>query len=197
MARTSFGAFVRVTNSPKLALQKTERQVVDDRGVLCFSRSWNNILMWSHYGERHKGICLGFDIPDEITRPVEYVREVKTVGNLIVEDPRDFSEEAGTKIVDLLLGAKYDGWSYEQEVRCHSQRSEKDEETGQYFVDFSERLVLKEVIAGARFPFSAKPIEDALEGYWGKEGVTIVKARASPTAFEIAVDGTGFRKSGR
>ena len=29
-------------------------------GVLCFSSYWNNILMWSHYANYHKGICIGF-----------------------------------------------------------------------------------------------------------------------------------------
>ena len=30
-------------------------------GVLCFSRNWTNPVQWSHYADRHKGICLGFD----------------------------------------------------------------------------------------------------------------------------------------
>ena len=32
--------------------------------ILCFSRNWDNLLLWSHYGDSHKGICMGFDIPD-------------------------------------------------------------------------------------------------------------------------------------
>jgi hypothetical protein len=32
--------------------------------ILCFSRNWDNLLLWSHYGASHTGICLGFDIPD-------------------------------------------------------------------------------------------------------------------------------------
>src|SRR5277367_502008 len=31
-------------------------------GVLCFSERWNDILQWSHYADRHRGICLGFDV---------------------------------------------------------------------------------------------------------------------------------------
>ena len=33
------------------------------RAILCFSRNWDNLLLWSHYGDRHMGVCLGFDIP--------------------------------------------------------------------------------------------------------------------------------------
>ena len=36
------------------ALEKTEMVAIEKYGVLCFSPRWNNILMWSHYGDRHK-----------------------------------------------------------------------------------------------------------------------------------------------
>src|SRR5260370_34750674 len=35
------------------------------KAILCFSRNWDNLLLWSHYGASHTGICLGFDIPDD------------------------------------------------------------------------------------------------------------------------------------
>jgi len=31
-------------------------------GLLCFSRNWDNLLLWSHYGASRTGICCGFDI---------------------------------------------------------------------------------------------------------------------------------------
>jgi hypothetical protein len=145
-----------------------------------------NILMWSHYGDRHKGICLGFDVADELTRPVEYVADVLVLGNLMVQKRSEFSEDQGITILDRMFGFKYDGWSYEQEVREHATRAEKDEETGHYFVDFSGRLKLKEVIAGVRFPMTRKPIDDALKDY--SEDVKVVKGRRSPTRFEIIID---------
>lgn len=30
-------------------------------GVICLSRKWDNILMWSHYANSHTGFCVGFD----------------------------------------------------------------------------------------------------------------------------------------
>jgi hypothetical protein len=32
-----------------------------NEGIACFSATLNNILMWSHYADGHKGICLEFD----------------------------------------------------------------------------------------------------------------------------------------
>ena len=34
---------------------------IDGYGVSCFSKSNDNILMWSHYSEKHTGICLEFN----------------------------------------------------------------------------------------------------------------------------------------
>ena len=163
------------------ALDKTRRVQVERAGVLSLSRSWNNVLMWSHYADKHKGICLGFDVLDELTSEVAYVGEVLEVGNLS-EVPRDEKE----KIVERLLHAKYKGWCYEKEVRMHGEMKEKDEETGLYFMNFDERLKLKEVITGARFPMSKRPIEDALKGY--SDDLKIVNASRSLKSFEIIVD---------
>jgi hypothetical protein len=174
------------------ALERTIEQGVQRYAALCFSLSRNNILMWSHYAEKHKGMCLGFEVPEERTRPVEYLPEIQAIENMIVETPVDFKVEQGEKVVGRLLGAKYEGWSYEQEVRVHVPCDEKDEETGQYFVNFNEGLVLREVIAGARFSFSRKVIEDALAGYSGRDDVQIVKARPLSSAYQIVIDEKGF-----
>lgn len=172
------------------ALEKTRRETVERYGVLCFSRLWDSILMWSHYGDRHKGLCLGFDVPDDIARPAEYLGAPQITGNLISPESANDWMEAGTDIVNRLLEGKYDGWSYEKEVRVHGRREEIDEESGKYFVAFSERLILKEIIAGARFSLGRKGIEDALAGY--DQAVAIAKLRCSTERFEIVIDERGF-----
>ncbi|MGY4090873.1 DUF2971 domain-containing protein [Aeromonas hydrophila] len=45
------------------------------RGVFCFSKDGKNMLMWSHYGDEHKGICIGYSNdrkPTPNIRPVIY-----------------------------------------------------------------------------------------------------------------------------
>jgi len=44
-------------------------------GMLCFTRAWSNPLLWSHYGARHTGVCLGFDVQDGLAREVSYSHE--------------------------------------------------------------------------------------------------------------------------
>ena len=52
-------------------------QATRNLGLLCFSRSWTNPLLWAHYADKHRGICLGFDlnVADDIGRAVDYVDE--------------------------------------------------------------------------------------------------------------------------
>jgi hypothetical protein len=121
-----FACVHSIDRASQIALDKTRSEGCEKYGALCFSRIWNSILMWSHYGDRHKGLCLGFDVLEDLVRPVEYVREVLAVGNLMFEELNDEWNAEGVRIVDRLLGGKYDGWSYEQEVREHAERAEMD-----------------------------------------------------------------------
>ena len=80
-------------------------------GLLCFSRNWDNLLMWSHYGASHTGLCLGFDIPDE---EGGYDMEVRYQPNVLkIRMPDDVNFD----LVNRLLRPKHESWSYEQESR--------------------------------------------------------------------------------
>ncbi len=40
--------------------------------ICCLTKSRMKMLMWSYYGA-HKGCCVGFDVPDDSFKPVEYI----------------------------------------------------------------------------------------------------------------------------
>jgi hypothetical protein len=169
----------------QVALEMTAQDTCENSGVLCFGQSWTNLLMWSHYGEKHKGICLGFDVPDDKIRVVKYVRNLEVIGRL-----DDLPTSERERILNKLIEVKSADWCYEKEVRMHGGREEKDEETGMYFVPFGDEFRLKEVIAGIRFPMSRRVIEDALKGY--PEDVKIAKAARALDRFEIIINERGF-----
>src|SRR5689334_689389 len=54
------------------AFRRWKSQVSEMYGLLCFSKSWESPLLWSHYGQKHYGLCLGFDLPDEKMVTVSY-----------------------------------------------------------------------------------------------------------------------------
>jgi hypothetical protein len=127
------------------AFRRMKDQLSANRGLLCFSRDWHNPVQWSHYADKHRGLCLGFDIPDEHLGRVTYSRKRLNVG---IERLVAFREE-DTETLQQFLFTKYTHWRYENEVRSFVTLEKKDAEKNMYFADFSENLQLVEVIVGA------------------------------------------------
>jgi len=86
----------------------------DNIGVTCFSKSFNNILMWSHYSDNHTGICIGFKFnfstEDFFIYPVNYLHEFPNTDYFTVPE---------NALLDWVL-TKSTNWQYEQEIRAVS-----------------------------------------------------------------------------
>jgi hypothetical protein len=130
--------------------------------ILCFSRNWDNLLLWSHYGASHTGVCLGFDI--RAGDPgANYDTDVLYQPNLLqIRGPEDLNFD----LANRLLRTKHESWSYEQEVRMLASLNDPQEANGLNWIDFGPDLVLKEVIIGAQcHPVESKKVEEAVEPY--------------------------------
>ena len=130
--------------------------------ILCFSRNWDNILLWSHYGDCHAGICLGFDIPDadggdSYDTDVLYQPNVLKVRRL---------EDVNLDLTNRLLRTKHESWSYEQEVRMFVGLNDPPDAHGLRWIDFGPKVELKEVIIGAQCtPKDSDDVVEALKPY--------------------------------
>lgn len=130
----------------------TTRKVVRDfkdgydahTGVLCFSADWIEPVLWSHYAEKHRGICLGFDVPREELQQVKYEAD-RVLAKLDI-DPNPSNIAADLQ--NLLLCTKSKGWSYEDEYRRFIPLSTATAEGHLYFVPFGPAMALAEVILG-------------------------------------------------
>jgi len=115
-------------------------------GILCFSQIWTEQLLWAHYAEKHKGIALGFEIPESNLLKVDYVSsEIRTKFELSgnpIEDERKFLD---------LAKIKFQEWKYEKEYRLLVELAECKNENGMFFITFSDTLKLKEIVLGCRF----------------------------------------------
>ena len=151
------------------------------KGILCFSRNWKNPLLWSHYADKHRGICLGFDLNDF------YAQEVKYHNNRL-----DFDETKNVKYAGISayvldsLRTKYSHWQYEEEVRALLDLDECTMENDLYFFGFSNVLVLKEVIIGVRFDGSLKELEKLLLNI--HPDVKLRKTRLSWNSYSVIED---------
>ncbi|MBI3771219.1 MAG: DUF2971 domain-containing protein [Gammaproteobacteria bacterium] len=144
-------------------------------GVLCFSESWKSTLMWAHYGDKHKGMCLGFEIEDgpHLTK-IDYVSKR-------IPSPIDFSKPLGgidEAMLTKCLNVKHSGWKYEKERRLRvSLREQRD---GIYYNPFNNGMKLREVIIGARSSLSIMDVAEAI----GKQPDADVEIWIAQPAFD-------------
>jgi len=150
-------------------------------GMLCFSSDWRDPVIWAHYSDSHRGLCLGFDI--KYGKQVDYVDHRQPLTN----------EPYANVDVQVWLNTKYSSWQYEGEIRQWLTLSEpvKINKKKYYFKPFGEDLKLGQVIAGAKSVVSKKEILDAISPL---QGVELIQARGGVKKFEIVPNQRGFRE---
>ena len=110
--------------------------------IYCFSKRNDNILLWSHYAEYHKGICLVFSPIEDSTcfnhgYDIYYSNkrhEYTLLENLEERNP---------------LNTKYAGWQYEDEFRIIKTPTEVQHNNGSNLYSFKPEA-LSEIILGAK-----------------------------------------------
>jgi hypothetical protein len=104
-------------------LKDTYRDFLDERyGVSCFSRKYNNILMWSHYADSHKGVCLVFNkqkLYENFKKNEIKIFEPEDIyTDKLIEVKTSFTHKKATfDNSDVVIQKKSKLWEYEEEVR--------------------------------------------------------------------------------
>lgn len=113
-------------------------------GLICFSSSYECPLMWAHYAEKHKGVCLVFEVNKVNLYNVKYSTKLLRFDN---------SRNLGLGDAEKIASTKYYKWSYEREYRkfVKFDLAKFDEITKCYFESFSEDIKLVEVILGCKY----------------------------------------------
>lgn len=100
--------------------------MVNKIGIACFTTCYDNILMWSHYADKHNGICLKFDYPDSnpiVEVPSEHKYPKVFLYKVCYELNRPaFSifkdwNNGGHKMLNFFI-TKAKMWEYEKEYRA-------------------------------------------------------------------------------
>lgn len=151
-------------------------------GVICFGASWSSPVMWAHYGGKHFGVALGFDVPDALLTEIQYTDKKIRVpfGSHL---PMHGLSEA---LLNKIRMTKARDWSYEREYRVESELRTKDPSTGLYYVDFGPQLALREIIIGDRCGWTLATIRPILGDVM--QPVRICKTRPAFGRFEMVED---------
>ncbi len=156
---------------------QVKQGVAREHGVVCLSKNWSNPLLWSHYADKHRGICLGFDVPHSLACSVTYNGDRLALGirNRLVKGSLD------REFMLKLLTTKYKDWEYEDEVRLFADLTDPDPASGLYFKEFDVTLRLREIILGARCAIKVTELESYLQA----EEVNLLHARLAFRSFRI------------
>lgn len=106
--------------SAHAVLKNLTDDILQNKGVTCFSEKNDDLLMWSHYGGRYKGFCLEFSTQAKLFERANKVRYVKAPPRInlveLVPDP----------VIDpiqVFFCSKSNAWNYESEWRCFHQQA--------------------------------------------------------------------------
>lgn len=120
--------------------------------LACFSEVNDETLMWSHYADKHSGVCIGFDFPHQyeekfILCPANYIECLQPVDGEADKD----------RVILYWLATKSKRWDYEREIRAitHSKTQEKYE-----LITFNPQNI-KEIIFGCNV--SPNKIQEAIK----------------------------------
>jgi len=113
-----------------------------DSGIVSLSERDNCPLLWSHYGDQHRGICIGYSVREKESRKpakVEYggsrLIHASEVDSMLQNDAA-----AREKVNSAVLLRKGKKWCYEREWRFIGDQGLQD-----------SSLELEEIIFGCRF----------------------------------------------
>jgi len=118
----------------------------NDLKISCFSELYNQILMWSHYADKHNGFCIGFDLDllsssiDFILSKVNYSHDFEKINYCL----------SPNKALEYMISNKSIHWEYEKEIRLRTnirKTNFKDSENG--IVEINKDCI-KEIYIGSK-----------------------------------------------
>lgn len=115
----------------RLLTVEIERELLKryGKGVCCFSSTYDNPLLWSHYGDQHKGLCIGYNLtrnPEPRLHKVAYGGSRIVPTSLISRAVTD-RDLASLELLDqYILLRKASHWRYEREWRLLGHRGLQD-----------------------------------------------------------------------
>lgn len=98
-------------------IDETQQVVLERYRVYCMCPNVQNPLMWAHYADHHRGVCLEFNVRNEVicgALQVQYFREFPMTPA--------YSKDLADNLLPLV--AKSDAWSGESEFRLIAQEAD-------------------------------------------------------------------------
>lgn len=157
-----YGLISHFSNFTNESIQELTRYLKEYNYILAFSIRNDNNPLWNHYADKHKGICIEYDIKNS---GIDFI---KNNCFPIYYDDSDFSDEITslndikTKFLLKPLLKKDSDWKYEQEWRIVLNQDLLLNEIDEYYCGYDNKNYLK--FLKPKAVFMGKDILESDEG---------------------------------
>lgn len=100
------------------------KSTFDSIGVCCFSRTIDETLLWTHYADHHKGVCLEYQFRESYFKTEDFhltaAGNVEYLAEPLMEWLKNAPMDQNNFVIGLVhkyLKTKGPSWRYEQEAR--------------------------------------------------------------------------------
>lgn len=173
-AKKEFPSFINTINSMKSSM-----------GVACLSENSDNVLMWSHYANNHKGMCVEYNLMDfnrvlSFTPiPVIYSDERNVLKRLRVNS----IEQDIMSFFNKSLVYKEKSWNYENEWRIvRDEKACGDHWNNEKHGALLDSVCPVSIILGCN---AAPQFEDEIKTKCKKEGIRVYKMEKGTGNYEM------------
>jgi len=158
----------------------------NELGLVCLSQNRNDILMWSHYANKHYGFCLEFDksILDTVfyCSKVRYKQKYPTFKEFVAS----FRKTDITELHRIFLLTKSKHWKYEKEFRLISEPNSRTDKPGERKFEYPEESLVG-IIWGCQMTEKDKEkVRNALTGK--STPISYYQAKKSDSAYTLKIE---------
>lgn len=168
-------------------IQNTNTEAFQSRDTnkfISFSRYWDSSLMWGHYADKYKGLCLGYKIESGFKHMNRALINYSDYNlNLIPK-----ATSSGGDELYKSLSYKSKDWEYEHEFRIMNPNSVYDIGTEQSFMKLDDSIILSEIYIGPKSSLKVQELHKLLNDIDYPNNVIIYSTRKSSTHFLLEIN---------
>ncbi|WGQ08944.1 DUF2971 domain-containing protein [Pedobacter gandavensis] len=143
--------------------------------VTCFTEHHDSLLMWAHYADQHKGICIEYDFIEEdhirpFLQPIIYSDKINKIG---LFEELDLLRKIGSTLIKSI------DWSYEDEWRLTIFKQKEDMPLNVPVPD------PKAVYLGTRFEQNKEDDKRRFLALMKQKGVPVCKMVKHPNEYKL------------
>lgn len=162
--------------------------------ISCFSRRNDSILMWSHYADEHKGVCIEYTRPKKEFLDVKYRNNRclfnleyitrKYLGHLLSNEKIDTENKNVIKNTIRPFIVKSKDWKYEEEVRCIFTKESKNVYFDEKYYLFKMPSPPTRIFIGCKADNKSEVYRKLIK-YAAEKGIEVIEMEASENKFAL------------